>query len=70
MERAAQLEVDKEDFGRLVGMAYRGSCVDRSRNESWEELADPFSSARLFESIAEAAGASSRLWPAVALRPV
>lgn len=54
VERAAQLEVDKEDFGRLVGMAYEGRAWIALGYESWEELADAeFSSARLFESIAE-----------------
>lgn len=53
VEQAAQLEVDKEEFGDLVGLAYRHRAWISLGYESWEELTRAeFSQARFFDSIA------------------
>lgn len=52
VEQAMQLEVDKEDFGEIVAMAYRHRVWISLGYESWGELAQAeFSNARFFESI-------------------
>lgn len=53
VEHAAQFELDKEDFGNLVGLAYRHQAWIALGYASWEELAKvEFSAARFFDSIA------------------
>src|SRR5699024_1341990 len=52
VEQAMQLEVDKEDFGEIVAMAYRQRVWITLGYESWGEMAQvEFSNARFFESI-------------------
>ncbi|GAB4097660.1 hypothetical protein GCM10028787_31350 [Brachybacterium horti] len=52
VERAAELERDKEDFGSLVGSAYRHRVWVALGYASWHELVQTeFSGARFFDSI-------------------
>lgn len=52
VEQAAQFEVDKEDFGSLVGLAYRHRTWIALGYDSWEQLAHAeFSDARFFDSL-------------------
>lgn len=54
VERTNQLLVDKEDFGRLVVMAYKGRAWIALGYESWDRLVSAeFSSARMFASLEE-----------------
>lgn len=52
LKQAAELAVDKEDFGNLVGLAYRHRAWIPLGYESWEKLAETeFSEARFFDSL-------------------